>query len=166
MPREPRQGVLQRSVVSRNAGGLSIIMKTWFVTGVLLMGLGFSAAALPPGRSIALSKIEAAWDAKRELHACTHLLDQPMRQCVARATALQTAVRDAPAVPEPANKREEARLERADDKYATATQRCSHIAAEQRPACVAAAKAAMVDAWKQNNRDSAAADAELTERPR
>ena len=141
-------------------------MKTLSVTSVLLMGLGFSAMALSPSRTMPLANTEAAWDAIHKLHACSHLRTHQVGQCVARAQALQTAARDAPAGPERANQREEARLEHADEKYTAATRRCMHSAADHQPGCLAAAKAAMVDAWNQTSRDGAAADAELKKRPR
>jgi hypothetical protein len=141
-------------------------MKNCLVTAVLLVSVTSSTDAFPSSRSVPLGNTQAGVNAQYEVYYCPPLRAQQVVQCVAGAPHLQTAARDAVALPQQANQREEAILEHADQRYAAASQLCMKLAVDKQATCLAAAKEAIVKAWNKSNRADPATEAELIEPPR
>lgn len=149
------------SLPSARLGTLILgLRKPLLLTGALFMSLGFSASALPPAQNEPSANAEADWDVRRDLHACAHLTGQPARMCAAYAKARRNAEREVRSVPARAYWREEARLRRADMKYAATLRRCAYVVTGRQAVCRDAAKTEIVQLWNELSRAGVRADAE------
>ena len=136
------------------------LRKPLLLTSALCMSLGFSASALPPGQNEPSANAEADWDVRRYLHACAHLTGKPARMCAAYAKAHRNVEPEMWSAPSSAYWRDEARLRRADMKYAATLRRCAHVVTGRRAVCRDAAKTEIVQLWNEITRAGVRADAE------
>ena len=138
------------------------IRNTLLVSSALCLGLGFSAAALPPTQNEASATVEAGWDVRRHLHDCARDTGRPARMCAAYVKARRSAEREVLTAPASVYWQEETRLRKADMKYAAALRRCSEVEPARQAACREAARKEIVQLWNESRRAAPSADADLT----